>query len=105
MIINRRKEPLFIILLNEARELEIEDAEECICIECLIKVIAIFWENKRNSSKLDFLDKLIKLTNKLLEYISKLNLEESQKLLKLNDELENERIRLEELENTYTMDL
>lgn len=109
MTIDRKKDPLFVFLLEEARKLGIEAAEECICIECLIKVIAIFWENKRNAAKLDFLDKLLKFTNKLLEYISKLNLEESQKLLKLNDELkekfdelELERIRQEEQENLYT---
>lgn len=106
MTINRRKDPLFVFLLEEARELGIEDAEECICIECLIKVIAIFWKNKINAAKLDFLDKLIKLTNKLLEYIFKLKLEESQKLLKLNDELkekfdelELERVKIEVQKN------
>lgn len=110
MTIDRKEDPLFILLLDEARALKLEDAEECICIECLINVIETFWKNKRIAAKLDFLDKLLKLTNKLLEYISKLNLEESQKLLKLNDELkekfdelELERIRQEELENSYTM--
>ena len=43
MTIDRKKDPLFVFLLEEARELGIEAAEECISIECLIKVIAIFW--------------------------------------------------------------
>lgn len=98
MTIDRKKDPLFVFLLEEARELGIEAAEECFCLKCLIEVIEIFWENKRNAAELDLQDKLIKLsnlTNKLLEYILKLNLEESQRLLRLNDEL---KAKVEELE-------
>lgn len=95
MIIDRKKDPLFTFLLEEARKFGIEAAEECFCLECLIEVILIFWENKRNAVELDLLDKLKKLINTLLAYISKLKLKESQKLLKLYDEL---KAKIEELE-------
>lgn len=95
MTINRKKDTLFAFLLEEARKLGIEAAEECFCLECLIEVILIFWENKRNAVELDLLDKLKKLINTLLAYISKLKLKESQKLLKLYDEL---KAKIEELE-------
>ena len=95
MTINRKKDPLFAFLLEEARKLGIEAAEECFCLKCLIEVILIFWENKRNAVELDLLDKLKKLINTLLAYISKLKLEECQKLSRLNDEL---KAKIEELE-------
>lgn len=95
MTINRKKDPLFAFLLEEARKLGIEVAEECFCLECLVEVIETFWKNKRNAAELDLLDKLKKLINTLLAYISKLKLEECQKLSRLNDEL---KAKIEELE-------
>jgi hypothetical protein len=105
MTIDRKKDPLFIFLLDEARELKLEDAEECICIECLINVIETFWKNKRIAVKLDLLEKLINLSNKLREYIFELRLEESKKLSKLHDEFELERSKIEVQENINNLDL
>ncbi len=95
MIIDRKKDILFTFLLEEARKLGIEAAEECFCLKCLIEVIETFWKNKRNAAELDFLDKLRKLINTLLTYISKLKLKESEELLKLYNEL---KAKIEELE-------
>ncbi len=105
MTIDRKKDPLFIFLLDEARELKLEDAEECIRIECLINVIETFWQNKRIAVKLDLLEKLINLSNKLREYIFELRLEESKKLSKLHDEFELERSKIEVQENINNLDL
>ena len=75
MKINRSKDALFIFLLNEARELKLEDAEKCTCIECLINVIETFWKNKLIAAELELLEKLINFLNKLHKYISDLRLE------------------------------
>lgn len=105
MKIDRSKDPLFIFLLNEARELGLEDAEECICIECLINVIETFWENKLIAAELELLEKLINLLNKLHKYISDLRLEESKKLLKVHDEFKLERSKIEVEEHSKNLDL
>lgn len=98
MRIDRRDDLLFITLLAEARDLEIEEAEECNCLECLIIAIETFWERKRNAVKLDLLNKLMELSNKLRKYFINLKLKESEKLLKLITELEEEKNRALELE-------
>lgn len=105
MNIDRSKDPLFIFLLYEARELNLEDAEKCTCIECLINVIETFWKNKLIAAKLDLLEKLINLSNKLHKYISDLRLEESKKLSKLHDEFELKRTKIEVEEHTNNLEL
>lgn len=103
MKINRSKDALFIFLLNEARELKLEDAEKCTCIECLINVIETFWNKKRIAAELVLLEKLIKLSNKLNNYIFERGLKESEKLSKLYAEFELEKNKIEVEENAKNL--
>lgn len=64
----------------------------------IIIAIETFWERKRNAAKLDFLNKLMELSNKLRKYFFNLKLQESEKLLKLITEIEKEKNKALELE-------
>lgn len=103
MRVDRRNEMLFLSLQDEARGLEIEEAKGCSCIECLVIVIETFWARKCNDAKLDLIEELIKLSNKLQEYILNIKSKELEKffilkLLALEDELEDKKIDILKLE-------
>ena len=79
MRVDRRNEMLFLSLQDEARGLEIEEAKGCYCIECLVIVIETFWARKCNKNKLDFIEKLKEISNKLHKYIIDIKPKEHEK--------------------------
>ncbi len=103
MRVDRRNEMLFLSLQDEARGLEIEEAKGCYCIECLVIVIETFWARKCNIAKLDFIEKLKEISNKLHKYIIDIKPKEHEKflmlkLLLLDNELEDKKIDILKLE-------